>query len=142
MSRALNANRGNLTMSDEQARLLDLTYKSFVRTGAQLQGGDRGRYAVIAEKLASLEAQFAQNVLADESSFVLELDENDLAGVSSDVKATAAQTAIERKTAKPFALTLSRSECRAFPQPGRKARFARGTFQGLDRARRARGTDG
>ncbi len=111
---ALNANRGNLTMSDEQARLLDLTYKSFVRTGAQLQGGDRGRYAVIAEKLASLEAQFAQNVLADESSFVLELDENDLAGVSSDVKATAAQTAIERKTAKPFALTLSRSDVEPF----------------------------
>jgi peptidyl-dipeptidase Dcp len=96
-------------MSDEQTRLLELTYKSFVRTGARLQGDDRDRYAEIAERLASAESQFSQNVLADESEFVMELDEADLAGLPADAISAAAQTAAERKTAKPYALTLSRS---------------------------------
>ena len=117
---ALYENRAGLTMSDEQARLLELTYKGFVRTGAQLEGADRARYAEIAERLASLEAQFAQNVLADESGFVMELDEADLAGLPADVKAAAAQTARERKAAKPFALTLSRSSVEPFLSHGEK----------------------
>jgi peptidyl-dipeptidase Dcp len=117
---ALHDRRAGLTMSDEQARLLELTYKSFVRTGARLEGADRARYAEIVEKLASLEAQFAQNVLADESGFVLELDEADLAGLPDDVKAAAAQTASERKAEKPYALTLSRSSVEPFLSHGEK----------------------
>ncbi len=136
---ALYADRANLTLSDEQARLLELTYKGFVRTGAQLQGADRETYAEIAEKLASLEAEFAQNVLADESSFVMEFEDRDLAGLSPDVKAIAAQTALEHKTAKPFALTLSRSSVEAFLSHGErrdlredlfKAWIARGAHTG------------
>ncbi|MGO9945044.1 MAG: M3 family metallopeptidase [Rhodoblastus sp.] len=135
----LYQNRASLTMSDEQARLLELTYKSFVRTGALLRGADRARYAEIAEKLASLEAQFAQNVLADESSFVMELDEADLAGLPADVKAAAAQTAAERKTTKAFALTLSRSSVEPYLSHGErrdlredlfKAWIARGAHPG------------
>jgi peptidyl-dipeptidase Dcp len=117
---ALYDRRADLTMSDEQARLLELTYKSFVRTGARLEGAGRVRYGEIVEKLASLEAQFAQNVLADESGFVLELDEADLAGLPDDVKAAAAQTAAERKAKKPFALTLSRSSVEPFLSHGEK----------------------
>ena len=116
----LYAARADLMMSDEQARLLELTYKSFVRTGALLEGGDRDRYAQIAEKLASLESQFAQNLLADESNFVMELDEDDLSGVPADVKAAAAQTAVERKTTKAFALTLSRSSVEPFLSHGER----------------------
>ena len=136
---ALYADRANATMSDEQARLLELTYKGFVRTGAQLLGADRDRYAEIAEKLASLEAEFAQNVLADESSFVMEFEDQDLAGLSPDVKAMAAQTALEHKTTKPFALTLSRSSVEAFLSHGErrdlredlfKAWIARGAHRG------------
>ena len=111
---ALYDSRAAQTLSEEQARLLELTYKGFVRTGAQLEGADRTRYGEIAERLASLESQFSQNVLADESSFVLELDEADLAGVPADAVASAHQTAVERKTGKPFALTLSRSSVEPF----------------------------
>ena len=42
---ALYADRASLTISDEQARLLELTNKGFVRTGAQLKGADRDHYA-------------------------------------------------------------------------------------------------
>jgi peptidyl-dipeptidase Dcp len=111
---ALHDQRESLTLSGEQARLLELTYKSFVRTGARLKGDDRARYAAIAERLAVIEMQFSQNVLADESNYVLELDEADLAGVPDDVKSAAAQVAAERGLGRPYALTLSRSMVEPF----------------------------
>ncbi len=126
-------------MTGEQARLLELTYKSFVRTGALLKGSDRGRYAEIAERLASLELQFAQNVLADELHFIMELDGADLAGLPDDARSAAAQTAVERRTTKPFALTLSRSSVEPFLSHGErrdlreelfKAWIARGAREG------------
>ena len=79
-----------------------------------MRGADRDRFANIAEMLASLKSQFAQNVLADKSSFIMQLDENDLAGFSESAKTSAAQTATERKASKPFALTLSRSSVEPF----------------------------
>ncbi len=136
---ALRQRRVELTLSGEQARLLDLTYKSFVRTGALLEGAARARYAEIAETLASLELQFSQNVLADESNFVMQLDEADLAGLPADARSAAAQTAAERKAEKPFALTLSRSSVEPFLSHGERrdlredlfnAWIARGAHQG------------
>lgn len=111
---AVYEQRARLEMTQEQSRLLDLTYKSFVRTGAMLEDGDRTRYGEIVEELARLEAQFAQNLLADESTFLMELNESDLAGCPADVRSAAAQTALERRTNKPFALTLSRSSVEPF----------------------------
>jgi peptidyl-dipeptidase Dcp len=111
---ALHDGRESLTLTGEQARLLELTYRSFVRTGARLEGAARERYAAIAERLAVVEMQFSQNVLADESNYVLELDEADLAGLPDDVKSAAAQVAAERGLARPFALTLSRSMVEPF----------------------------
>ena len=69
---ALYENRNNLALSGEQARLLELTYKSFLRSGARLTGADRALFAEMAEQLANLEMKFAQNVLADEENFVME----------------------------------------------------------------------
>lgn len=111
---ALYDRRDDLTLDEEQARLLELTYKSFVRTGAKLEGEARARYAQIAETLSELETQFAQNILADETDFLFELEEGDLAGLADDIKAAAAQTAKDRNTAKPYALTLQRSSVEAF----------------------------
>ena len=111
---ALYDRRAELTLDEEQARLLELTYKSFVRTGAKLEGEDRARYAQIAEALTELETRFAQNLLADETDFLFELEEADLAGLADDIKAAAAQTAKDRNAAKPYALTLQRSSVEAF----------------------------
>jgi peptidyl-dipeptidase Dcp len=111
---ALYRRRDQLSLDEEQTRLLELTYKSFIRTGAQLQGEDRARYAEVAEKLSELETQFSQNILAEETEFMFELDENDLTGLAEDIRAAAAQTAADRKTAKPYALTLQRSSAEAF----------------------------
>jgi peptidyl-dipeptidase Dcp len=111
---SLHDQRERLSLTGEQARLLELTYKSFVRTGARLKGDARARYAAIAERLAVIEMQFSQNVLADESHYVLELDESDLAGVPDDVKSAAAQVSAERGLGRPYGLTLSRSMVEPF----------------------------
>ena len=106
--------RETLPLDEEQARLLELTYKSFIRTGAMLEGAARARYAEIAEQLSELHTSFAQNLLADETDYLFELEAGDLAGLAEDVKAAAAQTAKDRNTAKPYALTLQRSSVEAF----------------------------
>ena len=132
---ALYDQRESLSLTAEQARLLELTYKSFILTGARLEGADRVRFAEIAEKLAGLELQFAQNVLADENNYVLALDEADLSGVPADVKAAAAQAARDCNAVRPFAFTLSH-ERRALPEPCASLRSAGGIVQRLDCARR------
>jgi peptidyl-dipeptidase Dcp len=105
---------GRLDLNAEQIRLLELTYESFVRNGARLNPAERERIAAIAETLATLELKFAQNVLADETNLVFELEESDLAGVPDDVKAAFARAAAIRNARRPFALTLSRSNVEAF----------------------------
>jgi peptidyl-dipeptidase Dcp len=110
----LYSRKETLGLNEEQSRLLVLTYKSFIRTGATLHGAERDRYAEIAEKLSEFETQFGQNLLADETEFLIELEESDLAGLAEDLKDAAAQTAKERRSAKPFALTLQRSSVEAF----------------------------
>jgi peptidyl-dipeptidase Dcp len=82
----------------------------FVREGAQFDHTAQQRYKEIVMELATLQTQFAQNVLADESSFLLELQSNELDGLPDDLIAAARQAAIDRK--KPvgtYGITLSRS---------------------------------
>src|SRR5690606_14326805 len=45
--------RDDLGLTDEQARVLELYHRMFVRAGARLEGADRDRLAAIMERLAS-----------------------------------------------------------------------------------------
>ena len=75
------ARRDDLGLSDEQARVLMLTHRGFVRSGAALTGAEDARMAAIKSRLAVLGTQFTQNLLADERSWVLPLSEEDLEGL-------------------------------------------------------------
>ena len=80
---AVNAKRDALGLSPEQARLLERSYKGFIRSGAKLNAEDKKRLAAINERLAGLGTQFSQNVLKDESSYALFIeDEAGLAGLA------------------------------------------------------------
>jgi peptidyl-dipeptidase Dcp len=113
---ALHAQRANLGLSSEQLRVLELTHKNFVRAGARLDEEDKQRLSVILERLASLSTQFSQNVLSDESSYLLLLDEGDLDGLSADFRAAAARQAAERGAPGKYAVTLARSSAETFLQ--------------------------
>ena len=100
----------DLGLDDEQRRVLELTHKGFVRSGATLDAAGRNRLAEVSERLAVLGTRFGQNVLADEKSFTLMLDtEADLAGLPPAVRDAAAQAAAERGLPGRHAITLGRS---------------------------------
>ncbi len=102
--------RDGAGLTDEQARVLERTYESFVRSGAQLEGAERERMSAIKKRLAELGTAFSQNVLADEAAFMLPLhDEADLAGLPDGLRQAMAAAAAERETDAPYVVTLSRS---------------------------------
>lgn len=100
--------RDTLDLTDEQARVLMLTRRGFVRSGAQLEGADRARFREIMERLAVLGTRFTQNLLADERSWFMELGEDDLAALPGFVAEAARAAGEERGLGGPV-VTLSRS---------------------------------
>ncbi|MHA7882529.1 M3 family metallopeptidase [Nitratireductor rhodophyticola] len=110
----LYQDREALDLDAEANRVLEKTWKRFVRGGAQLDPDDKARLAAINEDLAGLGAQFGQNVLADESGWALFLEESDLAGLSDALKSAMAEAAETRGEKGRFAATLSRSIAEPF----------------------------
>jgi peptidyl-dipeptidase Dcp len=113
---ALFARRDELPLTEEQARVLELTHKRFLRAGARLDEGAKLRMAEISERLANLTTQFAQNILADEADYLLLLEEADLDGLSDDFRAAAAEIARERGAPGKYGVTLARSSVETFLQ--------------------------
>ena len=106
---ALQAQRDRLALSAEQRRLLERVHLDFVRSGARLTGAARTRYAQVMQRLAELTTTFAQNVLHDEASYMLELHgEADLEGLPDFLRAAARQAASERGQS-GHVITLARS---------------------------------
>jgi len=100
--------RTDLGLTDEQTRVLELYHRMFVRSGANLRGGDRERLKEILQRLAQLGTQFTQNLLADERSWFMELSKSDLDGCPNFLKDAASEAAKERNV-DGYVITLSRS---------------------------------
>ncbi len=97
-------------LNREEKRLLERIHFDFVRQGAQIAEGSRKRYADIVAQLAELTTQFGQNVLKDETDWVLWLEsEADLAGLSPSLRDSARAAAQARGRPEGYAITLSRS---------------------------------
>ena len=105
---ALWRQRDSLGLDEEQERVLMLTRRGFVRSGAELQGPARDRLKEVKERLAVLGTEFTQNVLADERGWHMELDDADLEGLP-DFVVSAARAAGEEKGIGVPVVTLSRS---------------------------------
>lgn len=107
---ALYQTRDSLGLDAESVRLLELTWKSFVRSGAQLGVAEQTLLAAINERLATLGTAFSQNVLADEAGYALVLDDkDDLKGLPDFLVSSMAAAAEEHSHAGKHAVTLSRS---------------------------------
>ncbi|MFI4971596.1 MAG: M3 family metallopeptidase [Hyphomicrobiales bacterium] len=113
---ALYGRRETLGLDAEQARVLDRYHTRFVRAGAALDKSAQDRLATINERLASLGTQFGQNVLADEKTYALVLEDGDLAGLPDFARAAARAAAEERGAAGKYTITLARSSCESFLQ--------------------------
>jgi len=105
--------KGSLT--PEQKRLVWLDYTNFVRAGARLDAAAKKRLSEINQRLASLYTKFSQNLLADETDYVLYLDkEADLAGLPESLRSGAAAAAEQRGQKGKWAITNTRSSMEPF----------------------------
>ena len=97
-------------LGDEERRVLSRYRTRFRRAGADLGPQDKLRVAEIAARMSELGTRFSQNLLADESRFLLPLDAaEDRAGLPDFLLASAADAAKERGGAHSHVITLSRS---------------------------------
>ena len=100
--------RDELGLSDEQARLLMLTRRRFVRAGAALGGEADQRIRQIMARLSELGTSFTQNLLADEAGWFMELDDQSLENLPEFLISAAHEAGREKGVERPV-ITLSRS---------------------------------
>lgn len=85
-----------LGLTTEQQRLLEETYKGFVRSGANLSPEKQTRLREVNKELSTLGIKFSDNVLNENNAFKLYIDkEEDLAGLPDWFRQSAAEKAKE-----------------------------------------------
>ena len=95
--KAIYNQREQLSLTAEQQTLLEKTYKSFTRNGANLSLNDKGRLREIDKQLATLKLKFSKNVLAETQHYQWVItDKNTLSGLPDFVLEMLAQEAKKR----------------------------------------------
>ena len=95
--KAVYEKRNELGLVQDQMKLLEDNYKSFVRGGANLSDEDKAVYSKWSEELSLITLQFSKNVLAATNAYTLHVtDSADLAGLPDFVRSMAAETAAEK----------------------------------------------
>ena len=95
--KAVYEQRESLKLDPDQKKLLEDTYKSFERNGANLSPEDKKTYSEISEKLSLLTLQFQKNQLASTNNFQMVLtDEKELSGLPGYIKDMAVQAAKDK----------------------------------------------
>ncbi|WP_430694770.1 M3 family metallopeptidase [Rhodopseudomonas faecalis] len=106
--------RAELSLTPEQARLLERTYTRFRRAGAGLDQSAKDRLAAINERLAQLGTSFSHHLLGDEQDWFMEIGPDDCDGLPDSFVAAAKAAAEERGLAGKAVVTLSRSSVEPF----------------------------
>ena len=89
--------RASLSLDEDQMKLLEDTYKSFARNGANLSDEDKALFSKYSEELSLLSLQFQKNSLAATNAFYINVtDENELAGLPQYVKDMGADAAKDK----------------------------------------------
>ncbi len=109
--------RETLGLNAEEQKLLENTYKRFVRSGAELVDKDKERLREINGKLSVLTLNFGQNILAETNAFQLVIeDEKDLVGLPQEQIEAAAQEARENDLDGKWVFTLNNPSVMPFLQ--------------------------
>jgi peptidyl-dipeptidase Dcp len=128
--KAVYDQKDRLALSTEEARLLDETYKDFVRGGAGLPPDKQARLRQVNEELSVLAVQFGENVLKENNAFELVIEnETDLAGLSPAVTAGAAAAAKERGKPGKWVFTLHKPSLIPFLQYSKKRELREKMFK-------------
>lgn len=115
--KAVYDKQASMNLNKEQKKLLEETYKSFVRGGANLDADKQARLRELNEKISVLELTFGQNVLKETNAFKLVVDnKDDLAGLPESLIAAAAETAAADSVADKWIFTLHNPSVMPFLQ--------------------------
>ena len=115
--KTINDQRESLNLENEQERLLEKTYKAFVRSGANLDAGQQVKMREINKELSVLTVQFGQNLLAETNLFELIIeDQKDLAGLPSSVISSASGAAADSGNEGKWKFTLHNPSVMPFLQ--------------------------
>jgi len=107
--KAVNEKKDSLNLNLEQSRLLEETYKRFVRGGANLPADKKEQLKKVNEELSLLELKFGDNMLAETNAFKLVIDKKeDLAGLPESSIAGAADDAKAEKMEGKWVFTLQK----------------------------------
>ncbi|MAE71406.1 MAG: peptidase M3 [Gemmatimonadetes bacterium] len=128
--RAVYEQRRDLDLTPEALRLLDRTFRRFVRNGALLGPADKERLQWIDQRLNRLRSDFSRNLASATEAFEYHTeDESELDGVPATVRENAARTAIEKGHDSGWSLTLQMpclsSVMKYASSPALRERFAR-----------------
>lgn len=124
--RTLYEQSDSLGLDEQDARLLELRHRQFVRQGAALDPETKNQVAEINAEISSLTTQFGQNLLATTKAFKLEInDEADTAGLSDDFKAS-----IWNEEAGAWVVGLNRSAYETFMTQSENRELRESLFNG------------
>lgn len=111
----------DLDLTPEQGKLLEETYKFFVRGGANLDGAKKAELAGINKELSVLRLKFGENILKEINTFELVIEkEGDLAGLPEAAVTGAAEAAEERGREGKWVFTLHKPSMIPFLQYSEK----------------------
>lgn len=104
--KAVYDQRAALDLDAEQSRLLEKTYREFVRAGALLDAEQKARLKEINGELSLAAVKFGQNILAENNNYALVLASADLDGIPSNVRDQAREKAEALGEKGKYAFTL------------------------------------
>ena len=115
--KSVYANKDKFALDAEDLKLLEETYKGFVRAGANLSDSDKEKLKKINSEISVLTTDFGQNLLAETNSYELIVDkEEDLAGLPAGLKSAAADAAKAKGKDGKWIFTLSNPSVMPFLQ--------------------------
>ena len=109
--------KADFNLNHEQERLLEKTYRDFVRGGANLDSTKQARLRQLNGEISVLEQTFSQNMLKETNDFKLVIDKKeDLAGLPQALVDNAAATAKEQGMEGKWVFTLHNPSVMPFLQ--------------------------
>jgi len=115
--KAVYDNQASLNLDKEQKKLLEETYKGFVRSGANLDADKQAKLRELNEQISVLELTFGQNTLKETNAFKLVIDnKEDLSGLPETLIAAAAETAAADSMEGKWVFTLHNPSVMPFLQ--------------------------
>ena len=120
-----------LGLATEEMRLLEETYKKYVRAGVNLEGEAKERLKAINKRLSELSTQFGDNLLDETNSFELYItDEKEVANLPKPLVAAAEEEAKKRGHESGWVFTLQRPSINPFLQASPNREYRETLFQG------------